>query len=57
MEFLQQENFKKGDIISIDLVVELNGYMGDSCITVPVGHTNKKNMQLIQATEGALLPA
>ena len=45
---------KKGDIISIDLVVELNGYMGDSCITVPVGHTNKKNMQLIQATEGAL---
>ena len=44
---------KKGDIISIDLVVELNGYMGDSCITVPVGHTNKKNMQLIQATDGA----
>ena len=35
-------------------MVELNGYMGDSCITVPVGHTNKKNMQLIQATEGAL---
>ena len=45
---------KKGDIISIDLVVELNGYMGDSCITVPVGHTNKKNFQLIKATEGAL---
>ena len=22
---------KKGDIISLDLVVELNGYMGDSC--------------------------
>lgn len=45
---------RKGDIISIDLVVELNGYMGDSCITVPVGHTNKKNMQLIQVTEQAL---
>ena len=45
---------KKGDIISLDLVVELNGYMGDSCITVPVGHTNKKNLQLIKATEGAL---
>lgn len=44
----------KGDIISIDLVVELNGYMGDSCITVPVGHTNKKNMQLIEVTEQAL---
>ena len=35
-------------------MVELNGYMGDSCITVPVGHTNKKNLQLIKATEGAL---
>lgn len=45
---------RKGDIISIDLVVELNGYMGDSCITVPVGHTSKKNMQLIQVTTKAL---
>ena len=42
---------KKGDIISLDLVVELNGYMGDSCITVPVGHTNKKNAQLLKVTE------
>lgn len=45
---------KKGDIISIDLVVELNGYMGDSCITVPVGRASKKNMQLIQVTTEAL---
>ncbi len=45
---------RKGDIISIDLVVELNGYMGDSAITIPVGHTNKKNLQLIQVTEQAL---
>lgn len=45
---------RKGDIISIDLVVELNGYMGDSCITIPVGHTNKKNLQLIEVTEQAL---
>ena len=45
---------RKGDIISIDLVVELNGYMGDSCITIPVGHTSKKNLQLIEVTEQAL---
>lgn len=45
---------KKGDIISMDLVVELNSYMGDSCVTVPVGHTNKKNTQLLKVTEGAL---
>ena len=45
---------KKGDIISLDLVVELNGYMGDSCITVPVGRTNRKNAQLLKVTEEAL---
>lgn len=45
---------RKGDIISLDLVVELNGYMGDSCITIPVGHTNKKNQQLIAVTQQAL---
>lgn len=45
---------RKGDIISLDLVVELNGYMGDSCITIPVGHTNKKNLQLIEVTQQAL---
>lgn len=45
---------RKGDIISLDLVVELNGYMGDSCITVPVGHVSKKVNQLLKVTEGAL---
>src|SRR5580700_10364145 len=28
---------KKGDIVSIDTGVQLNGYFGDSAITVPVG--------------------
>lgn len=45
---------RKGDIISIDLVVDVDGYKGDSCITVPVGRTSKKNMKLIEITEGAL---
>ena len=45
---------KKGDIISLDLVVELDGYMGDSCISVPVGHINKKNAELLTVTEEAL---
>lgn len=45
---------RKGDIISIDLVVEVDGYKGDSCITVPVGRTSKKNMKLIEVTENAL---
>lgn len=45
---------RQGDIISIDLVVEVDGYKGDSCITVPVGRTSKKNMKLIEVTENAL---
>ena len=45
---------RKGDIISIDLVVEVDGYKGDSCITVPVGRTSKKNMKLIEVTDNAL---
>ena len=28
---------KKGDIVSIDTGVQLNGYYGDSAVTVPVG--------------------
>ena len=45
---------RKGDIISLALVVELNGYMGDSCITVPVGHCSKKVAQLLKVTEESL---
>lgn len=45
---------RKGDEITLDLVVELDGYLGDSCITVPVGHVNKKTAQLLKVTEESL---
>ena len=45
---------RNGQIVALDLVVEVDGYMGDSCITVPVGHVNKKTMQLIEVTQRAL---
>ena len=46
---------KDGDVISIDLVSSINGYHGDSCVTVPVGNrVNKKTMQLLKVTEEAL---
>src|ERR1700720_1404290 len=32
---------KKGDIVSIDTGVQLNGYFGDSAVTVPVGEINE----------------
>jgi methionyl aminopeptidase len=38
----QKRILKSGDIVSIDTGVQLNGYYGDSAITVPVGEISKR---------------
>jgi len=45
---------KKGDIVSIDTGAQLNGYFGDSAITVPVGEISPRAQRLLQVTEEAL---
>jgi methionyl aminopeptidase len=45
---------KKGDIVSIDTGVQLNGYFGDSAITVPVGEISESARKLLKVTEEAL---
>ena len=45
---------KDGDVISIDLVSSINGYHGDSAITVPVGEINPKVYELLKVTEECL---
>jgi methionyl aminopeptidase len=45
---------KKGDIVSIDTGVELNGYFGDSAITVPVGEISPQVQKLLDVTRDAL---
>src|ERR1700677_542156 len=45
---------KKGDIVSIDTGVELNGYYGDSAVTVPVGEVSEETRQLLQVTRESL---
>ncbi|MHB1043269.1 MAG: type I methionyl aminopeptidase [Eubacteriales bacterium] len=45
---------KDGDIISIDLGAEINGYYGDSAITFPAGDVSSEAMRLIGVTEEAL---
>ena len=45
---------KKGDIVSIDTGVELDGYFGDSAITVPVGEPNESVKKLLRVTEESL---
>jgi methionyl aminopeptidase len=45
---------RDGDIISIDTGAEINGYYGDSAVTVPVGEVSGDAMRLLKATEEAL---
>ncbi len=45
---------KKGDIVSIDTGVQLNGYYGDSAVTVPVGEINESAKKLLEVTEESL---
>ncbi len=43
-----------GDIISLDMGVKLNGYYGDSAITVPVGAVSDEVKKLLRVTQEAL---
>lgn len=45
---------KPGDIVSIDTGVQLNGYYGDSAVTVPVGEINDQVKRLLKTTEESL---
>jgi methionyl aminopeptidase len=46
-----------GDIVSIDVGASLNGYFGDSAITVPVGQVSEEAATLLRVTEEALYKA
>jgi len=45
---------KSGDIVSIDTGVSLNGYFGDSALTVPVGEISDQAKRLLKVTEESL---
>lgn len=45
---------KEGDIISCDIVAELDGYMGDNTKTFRIGEVSEETEKLLQATEEAL---
>ncbi len=49
-----QRVLKKGDVVSIDTGVELDGYYGDSAITVPVGEVSEETKRLLRVTQEAL---
>ena len=45
---------KKGDIVSIDTGVSLDGYFGDSAITVGVGELSEQAKKLLKVTQDSL---
>ncbi|MBM4340477.1 MAG: type I methionyl aminopeptidase [Deltaproteobacteria bacterium] len=45
---------REGDIVSIDVGVNLRGYFGDAAITFPVGEIDQGAKGLLEATEKAL---
>lgn len=45
---------KEGDIVSIDTGVQLDGYFGDSAVTVPVGEVSEGTEKLLRVTREAL---
>jgi methionyl aminopeptidase len=45
---------REGDIISVDVTIEYNGYIGDNAVTVPVGSILPRTAELLKVTEEAL---
>lgn len=50
-----ERQLKDGDILSIDFGLILDGFAGDSAITVPVGAVAPEVLRLIKTTEEALM--
>jgi methionyl aminopeptidase len=48
---------REGDIVSIDVGASLEGYFGDSAVTLPVGQVSETAATLLRVTEEALYKA
>ena len=53
----RQRALQEGDIVSLDVGASLDGYYGDSAITVPVGRISDEAATLLRVTEDALYKA
>lgn len=52
--FPRDEALKDGDIVTIDMVVNLNGYLADSAWTYPIGTISNEVKKLLEVTEKSL---
>lgn len=49
-----KKRLRNGDIVSLDLGVEIDGYVADAALTVPVGDVSDELRQLLDVTEECL---
>jgi methionyl aminopeptidase len=49
-----KRSLDEGDIISLDMGVKLNGFYGDSAVTVPVGRVSEEAATLLRVTRESL---
>src|SRR5229473_6822695 len=52
--FPSSYQLQEGDIFSIDVGVTLDGFVGDTAATIPVGKVNEDRLKLIKVTEECL---
>src|SRR5918912_3360462 len=52
--FPSRYELKEGDILSIDVGATLEGFVGDTATTVPVGRVNEELLRLLRVTEECL---
>jgi methionyl aminopeptidase len=52
--FPRKEPLKEGDIVTIDMVVNLNGALADSAWSYPVGKVSKEAKRLLDVTKESL---
>ncbi len=45
---------KAGDLVSLDIGIDLDSYISDSAITVPVGTVTKRELELLETTKRCL---
>jgi methionyl aminopeptidase len=52
--FPDKTPLREGDIVGLDVGAKLNGWIGDACITVPVGEISPEARRLLDVTEESM---
>lgn len=50
----KKDRLRQGDIIGVDIGLRLNGWIGDACVTFPVGDVDDVTHKLLETTEEVL---